>query len=303
MEPAKMKTPQRLLLSALVSGYMLSPVAFAAPVAHAPQIIAHRGGTADAPENTLPAITLALKNGADAIWITAQLSGDNIPVLYRPSDLKTLTNQQGLVSHYTAAELAKMDAGWAFGSGEAHPYRGKNIGIPTLESVLKAFPKTTFYIDIKTPDAAPDKMATALDKVLQETHSLARTRIYSTDTKYLEALPATLPRFESRDLTRTALANITMAHQCQIKPEKQGRWYALEMKRDVEVVEKYTLGEARSKATLEWDKEAMDCFRSQGEAHIILIGINDQADYQQAKTLGADGVLVNSPADFTKIPR
>jgi glycerophosphoryl diester phosphodiesterase len=75
------------------------------------------------------------------------------------------------------------------------------------------------------------------------------------------------------------------------------------MKRDVEVVEKYTLGEARSKATLEWDKEAMDCFRSQGEAHIILIGINDQADYQQAKTLGADGVLVNSPADFTKIPR
>lgn len=298
-----MKTPSRLLLSALLTGCILSPAAFAAPVAHAPQIIAHRGGTADAPENTIPAIKLALENGADAIWITVQLSKDGVPVLYRPSDLKTLTHQQGAVSQYTAAELASMDAGWAFGTGESHPYRGKNIGIPTLESVLKTFPKTTFYIDIKTPDAAPDQMAAALDKVLQETHSLARTRIYSTDAKYLEALPAALPRFESRDVTRTALANITMAHECQITPEKKSRWYALEMKRDVEVVEKYTLGEARSKATLEWDKEAMDCFRSHGEAHIILIGINNQADYQQAKKLGANGVVVNSPADFKKIPR
>lgn len=298
-----MKTPSRRLLSALLSGCFLSQAAFAAPPVHAPQIIAHRGGTADAPENTLPAIKLALENRADAVWITVQLSKDGVPVLYRPSDLKTLTNQQGTVSQYTAAELAKMDAGWAFGTGESHPYRGKNIGIPTLESVLKDFPKTIFYIDIKTPDAAPEAMATALDKVLQATHSLARSRIYSTDAKYLEALPADLPRFESRDVTRTALANITMAHQCQIKPEKKSRWYALEMKRDVEVVEKFTLGEARSKATLEWDKEAMDCFRSQGDAHIILIGINNQADYQQAKKLGANGVIVNSPADFKKIPR
>ncbi|MGC6389722.1 glycerophosphodiester phosphodiesterase family protein [Ewingella sp. S1.OA.A_B6] len=298
-----MKNPSRLLLSTLLSGCLLSPVTFAATGMHAPQIIAHRGGTADAPENTLPAITLALENSADAIWITVQLSKDGVPVLYRPSDLKTLTNQQGPISQFTATELAKVDAGWAFGSGEIHPYRGKNIGIPTLESILNAFPKTQFYIDIKTPDAAPEKMAAALNSVLKETHSLARTRIYSTDTKYLEALPAGLPRFESRDLTRTVLANITMAHQCQIQPDKKERWYALEMKREVEVVEKYTLGEARSKATLEWDKEAMECFRSQGKAHIILIGINNQTDYQQAKKLHADGVLVNSPADFKKIPR
>lgn len=297
------KTPPRLLLSALLSTCLFSSLAFAATADHVPQIIAHRGGTADAPENTIPAIKLALENRADAVWITVQLSKDDVPVLYRPSDLKTLTNQHGLVSQYTAAELAKMDAGWTFGTGESHPFRGKNIGIPALESVLNAFAKTTFYIDIKTPDAAPDKMAAALSNVLQETHSQARTRIYSTDAKYLEALPATLPRFENRDLTRTALANITMAHQCQIKPEKKSRWYALEMKRDVEVVEKYTLGEARSKATLEWDKEAMDCFCSQGDAHIILIGINNQADYLQAKKLGANGVIVNSPADFKNIPR
>ncbi len=54
-----------------------------------PKIIAHRGGTADAPENTEIAIKTALSNQADAIWITVQLSKDNVPVLYRPSDLKS----------------------------------------------------------------------------------------------------------------------------------------------------------------------------------------------------------------------
>ena len=64
----------------------------------APQLIAHRGGTGDAPENTLPAIKLALENNAEAIWVTVQLSRDGVPVLYRSSDLSALTNSEGKVS-------------------------------------------------------------------------------------------------------------------------------------------------------------------------------------------------------------
>lgn len=40
----------------------------------------------------------------------------------------------------------------------------------------------------------------------------------------------------------------------------------------------------------------MDCFRSQGKAHIIFFGINSAEDYRTAKELGADGVMVDSPA-------
>ena len=40
----------------------------------------------------------------------------------------------------------------------------------------------------------------------------------------------------------------------------------------------------------------MDCFRSQGQAHIIFFGINSAEDYRTAKELGADGVMVDSPA-------
>ncbi len=163
---------------------------------------------------------------------------------------------------------------------------------------MKAFPRVTFYLDIKSPDADPAQFGRALLATLESTDSLNRIRVYSTDAKYLQALPPTIPRFESRDETRTLLANVTMAHQCDVKPDnRQPRWYGLELKREVEVVEKYTLGEGRSKAFLTWDKESMDCFRSQGPAHIILFGVNSPQDYQQALALGADGVMVNSPAE------
>lgn len=94
-----------------------------------------------------------------------------------------------------------------------------------------------------------------------------------------------------------------MEHKCVIPTDKQHeRWYGFEMKRDVELIEKYTLGEGRSKAVLSWDKEAMDCFRSQADnVHIIFFGVNTAEDYQQAKTLSPDGVSVNSPALFKKV--
>ena len=277
--------------------------------AHAdPLRIAHRGGTGDAPENTVTALKAALANGVDAVWVTVQLSRDGVPVLYRPATLDALTNASGPVSAQTAAQLAQVDAGWKMGKGAGDtttPWRGRGIGIPTLEAVLRDFPETLFLLDIKSPDAPPQAMAQALADVLRATASLARTRVYSTDERYLGALPAEVARFESRDLTRSILAQSTMAHRCELPPPAadRERWFGLEMKRDVEVVEKYTLGEARSRAQLVWDQEAIDCFRHQGPVRIVLFDVNSEADYRQAKTLGADAVMINSPALFTAIAR
>ncbi|HFO1300411.1 TPA: glycerophosphodiester phosphodiesterase family protein [Klebsiella pneumoniae] len=262
----------------------------------APQLIAHRGGTGDAPENTLPAIKLALENNAEAIWVTVQLSRDGVPVLYRSSDLSALTNSEGKVSSLTAAELAKVDAGWKWGD-DSHPWRGKQATIPTLQSVLQQWPHTFFYIDIKSPDADPTVMGQRLLEVLKTTDSLDRVRVYSTEDRYIAALPPAIPRFVTRSETRTRLANILLSHQCQPASQRDGeQWYGLELKRKVEVVEKFTLGEGISPAMLTWDKEAMDCFRSQDKAHIIFFGINSSEDYRTAIELGADGVMVDSPA-------
>ncbi|WP_286809853.1 glycerophosphodiester phosphodiesterase family protein [Leclercia sp. UBA2479] len=260
-----------------------------------PEIIAHRGGTGDAPENTLPAIKLALQNQAQAIWITLQLSRDGVPVLYRPSDLQALTSMKGKVSAYTAAELTTFNAATKWKETIA------NATIPTLKAVLEQWPETRFFIDIKSPDAAPEEMAKQLTATLQETNSLQRVRVYSTEDRYLDALPPTVPRFVTRSETRTRLANISLNHLCDAPAKTMDEyWYGLELNRKVEIVEKFTLGESISPATLTWDKEAMTCFRSQGNAHIILLGINASKDFQTAKMLGADGVVVDSPAQASQ---
>ncbi|MCU6188389.1 glycerophosphodiester phosphodiesterase [Enterobacter bugandensis] len=274
----------------------ISLLFLASAASASPAIVAHRGGTADAPENTLPAIKLALENKADIVWITVQLSRDGVPVLYRPADLKALTNLQGKVSQYTAEELAKADASVKW-KDKGLPENLFNSPIPTLKSVLSAWPNTRFFIDIKSPDADPATMGNALLNVLKETNSLNHVRVYSTEDRYMEALPVEIPRFVTRSETRTRLATISLSHECLPPSQKMGDyWYGLELNRKVEVVEKFTLGEGVSPATLTWDKEAVDCFRSQGNAHLIFIGVNSVEDYQKAKTLGAEGVLVDSPA-------
>lgn len=274
----------------------ISLLFLASAASASPAIVAHRGGTADAPENTLPAIELALENKADIVWITVQLSRDGVPVLYRPADLKALTNLQGKVSQYTAEELAKADASVKW-KDKGLPENLLKSPIPTLKSVLSAWPDTRFFIDIKSPDADPATMGNALLNVLKETNSLNRVRVYSTEDRYMEALPVEIPRFVTRSETRTRLATISLSHECLPPSQKMDDyWYGLELNRKVEVVEKFTLGEGVSPATLTWDKEAVDCFRSQGNAHLIFIGVNSVEDYQKAKTLGAEGVLVDSPA-------
>lgn len=274
----------------------LSFIFYSALIMASPKIIAHRGGTADAPENTVIAIKKALNNQSDAIWITIQLSKDNVPVLYRPSDLKSLTNGQGAISSFTAEQLKQWDAGYKYGEKQQFPYRNKGVTIPTLEAVLTQFPTTQFYLDLKSPDADPALQGKALASVLDKLNALERTRVYSTNTAFLDALPDNVQRFESRDITRDILANITMSHICLL-PENLDimRWYGLELNRKVEVVEKYTLGEARSTSVLSWDKDAMSCFRAGGNAHIVLFGINSEKDYLKAAELGADAVMVDSP--------
>jgi glycerophosphoryl diester phosphodiesterase len=160
------------LCSALMSGCAAPPAASVdASMTALPQIIAHRGGTGDAPENTLEAIRLALAHQADAMWLTVQLSKDGVPVLYRPADLAALTDASGPVSAHTAAELARINAGWNFRQAgaegaDAYPYRHQPVGIP-LREALRAIPATVpVILDMKALPAEQQTQAVA--QVLSE---------------------------------------------------------------------------------------------------------------------------------------
>jgi glycerophosphoryl diester phosphodiesterase len=280
-----------------------SQSAAAAPTARTvPLVIAHRGGTGDAPENTLVAIREALANHADAIWLTVQLSRDGVPVLYHDTDLDTLTNARGPVASKTAAELARINAGWNFKKKDAagrdvYPYREAPVGIPTLAQALAAIPSDVpVVLDMKALPAAPQ--AAAVARVLDEAGAWDRAQLYSTEADYQQAFAA-WPRarvFESRDATRERLATVALAHTC-VAPPPAGTWTAFEWRRHVDLTERFTLGVARSEvddAQL-WSPQAVDCFRTNPGVHIVAIAVNNEADYKAAACAGVDAVLADSP--------
>jgi glycerophosphoryl diester phosphodiesterase len=73
-----------------------------------PLIIAHRGASAEQPENTLAAFRRALALGVDGIELDVHVSRDGVPVVFHDDKLKRLTGAKGRLTDCTWAELAKL---------------------------------------------------------------------------------------------------------------------------------------------------------------------------------------------------
>lgn len=139
-------------------------------------------------------------------------------------------------------------------------------------------------------------------RVLDEANAWNRALLYSTDAAYQTAFAA-YPHarlFESRDTTRSRLAGVALAHDCNAPPP--GTWAAFEWAREMELVEAFTLGEARSPVNAKlWTPQAMACFRARGETHVMAIGVGDARAYRAAACLGIDAVMVDSPRTMQAI--
>ena len=76
-----------------------------------PRIVAHRGGGALAPENTLGAIRQGASMGFEAVEFDVMLAGDGTPVIIHDETVDRTTNGRGRVPDMTYEELARFDAG------------------------------------------------------------------------------------------------------------------------------------------------------------------------------------------------
>jgi glycerophosphoryl diester phosphodiesterase len=114
-------------------------------------IIAHRGASGSAPENTMPAFQLALQQGADAIELDVRLTADGVPVVLHDAALDRTTDHRGLLRNHTLAELREIDAGarCTMDGGRTFPFRQGAIRIPTLADVLRGFPEVPVLVEIK----------------------------------------------------------------------------------------------------------------------------------------------------------
>ena len=107
-------------------------------------IIAHRGASGYAPENTLAAMDVAIRQGCDAIECDVQMTRDGYPVVCHDWTVDRTTNGTGAVEHLTLEEIRKFDAGSWFSKA----FAGEKI--PTLEEVMTYVPDTMLLnIEIK----------------------------------------------------------------------------------------------------------------------------------------------------------
>jgi glycerophosphoryl diester phosphodiesterase len=117
-------------------------------------VIAHRGASGLAPENTLDAFDLAAKAGADAFELDVRLSRDGAAVVIHDATLDRTTDRTGPVRGQTVADLRMADAGYHFTTdgGRTFPFRGSGARIPTLGEVLWTFPGMPMLIEVKEPE-------------------------------------------------------------------------------------------------------------------------------------------------------
>ncbi|SKC75392.1 glycerophosphodiester phosphodiesterase [Krasilnikoviella flava] len=99
--------------------------------AHTTVVVAHRGASADAPQNTLAAFDAAGRAGAAMIEIDVHLSADGVPVVIHDGTVDATTDGTGEVRGHTRAELQALDAGSWFGP----EFTGQRV--PTLAEVLE----------------------------------------------------------------------------------------------------------------------------------------------------------------------
>ncbi|MDE3229445.1 MAG: glycerophosphodiester phosphodiesterase [Chloroflexota bacterium] len=129
-----------------------------------PLFFAHRGGSALAPENTLPAFENGVALGADALELDVHYTRDGEIVVFHDETLDRTTSGSGPLAALTLDELRRLDAGYHFtpDGGATFPWRGKGVTVPTLREVYERFPQTRINIEMKVNDAEGERQLARL---------------------------------------------------------------------------------------------------------------------------------------------
>ena len=141
-----------------------------------PLVIAHRGASADAPENTIAAFELGLEQDANGLELDVHLSADGHPVVIHDFTLERTTDGTGPVSGLRVRELKRLDAGgW-----RARRFRGQRI--QTLQEVLERFrDRTRFWIELKAGSRVYPGIEERVVSMLEIYEVVDRTLVQSFD--------------------------------------------------------------------------------------------------------------------------
>ena len=159
-------------------------------VADPGRVVAHRGASRVAPENTLAAFRAAAGQGVRWIEFDTCLLGDGTPVVFHDPTLDRCTNAKGPLSRIRRADLERI------GAGRLHGARFADEPIPTLEATLDLIDELALFANLEIKPHANPRGATAaavVEALCRRPWARERIVISSFDLSELAALRGALP--------------------------------------------------------------------------------------------------------------
>ncbi|MEN6579369.1 MAG: glycerophosphodiester phosphodiesterase family protein [Anaerolineaceae bacterium] len=172
---------------------------------HKPLIIAHRGDSANAPENTLAAFRLAWENGADGIELDVMLSADQKLVVIHDDTLERTTNGHGQVGNTPYAALRELDAGSWF----RPEFKGEPI--PLLDEVFAELGgKFLINVELKNYMTPKDQLPELVVALIKK-HGLSDSVLLSSfNARNLRRAKSLAPEIRTGLLTLPGLLGLPM---------------------------------------------------------------------------------------------
>lgn len=264
---------------AIVSLAMVCTMTAAAAEKTAVSIIAHRGASADAPENTVRSLKLGFEQGADFAETDLWLSKDGHIVLLHDDNTKRISGVEKKVHDMTLAEIRSLDAG----SWKGAQFKGERI--PSLAEGLATVPGGKgILLELKDDSRIIEPLAVALEK-----SSLTREQIILIDFKYenIQAAKKRLPQYRALWLV-------------EFKQDKQtGRWSPLV---DEVIAKAKAAGvdglDIRANGAV--DREFVDRARAAGLPLFYVWTVNDPKIAAAMRAAGVDGITTDRPGGLRK---
>jgi glycerophosphoryl diester phosphodiesterase len=132
-------------------------------------VVAHRGASAHAPENTMDAFRLAVEMGADAIELDVHRTRDGKLAVIHDDTLDRTTDATGAISELTLDEIRKADAGARFTAPDgSFPFAGRGLQVPTLAEVIDWLPEGIgLVVELKARGAVDGSVETLRDSAVR----------------------------------------------------------------------------------------------------------------------------------------
>jgi len=231
-----------------------------------PVVVAHRGASSLAPENTLAAIRKAAELGSAMVEFDVRQTKDGVVVLMHDANLRRTTNGKGRVKDADRIELSGLDAGhWFDASFSGEP-------IPTLDEALAALgPKMVAAIEIKSGRTVVPRVHEAIDR-----HDVAgRVVLFSFRATHVRQSKAARPGLPALFL---------------IDPEQGQDSYPPDIVAQAQSTGADLVGLNHQAV----DASVVKAFQAQG-LPVFVYTVDAHSDVERMMKFGVDGIISNKP--------